>query len=471
MSALKLFTKSRKKLIFLIAAIAVLTVGYFLPAPEGLGQPGKMTIVLLAFIFVMWMGDVMPKSVSSIAAIIMLPFFGAVDSLAVVYGNFVNSIFFFLIAVFGIAAVVNHSDLPSRLMVLFIRVFGNNSKMLVLAFSATAWVVSAFMSDLAACALVAGIVITLAKELNLPKKLVMCIMIATPLGSMSGGVIMPISSATNATIMQLLSDASGVTVTFLQWTMVGLPCALVGLLLGWLLLIIIVRPDPISDEQMAQLHERFHSLGKMSAYDKKAIVLVVLMLAMWMAGSWIKVLDSTFVALIGFVIMFLPGVDLLTWDEYQRETPFDLILMLGAMFSLCAAMTSTGTISWIVNTLMSDASAWTPTLFFVAVSAMLIIVRAFIPNGAPVVVMVTPSLLAMGEVVGIDPVVTLLALSIWCQMTYLMPIIDSQWLMTYRAGYFTVPDLLKVGIPLSAILLVVYAAILPPLAGFSYLFA
>lgn len=471
MDALKLFTKTRKKLIFLIAAVVVLIVGYFLPAPEGLGQPGKMTLVLLAFVFVMWVGDVMPKSVSAIMAIVMLPFFGAAESLSVVYGNFVNSIFFFLIAVFGIAAVVNHSDLPARLMVLFIRLFGNNSKMLVLAFSATAWVVSAFMSDLAACALVAGIVITLAKELDLPKKLVMCLMIATPLGSMSGGVIMPISSATNATIMQLLSDATGTTVTFLQWTAVGLPCALIGLLLGWTLLILIVRPEPISDEQMAGLHERFHSMGKMDAYDKKAIVLIVCMLVMWMAGSWIKVLDSTFVALIGFIIMFVPGVDLLTWDEYQRETPFDLILMLGAMFSLCAAMTSCGTIDWIVHMVMSDASVWTPTLFFVAMSAMLIIVRAFIPNGAPVVVMVTPSLLAMGEVVGIDPVVTLLALSVWCQMTYLMPIIDSQWLMTYRAGYFTVPDLLKVGIPLSVVLLVVFTIVLPPLASFSYLFA
>lgn len=299
----------------------------------------------------------------------------------------------------------------------------------------------------------------------------MCIMIATPMGSMAGGVIMPISSATNATIMQLLSNATGATVTFLQWTAVGLPCALIGLFLGWALLILIVRPESISDDQMAQLHERFHSLGKMSAYDKKAIVLIAFMLVLWMAGSWVKVLDSTFVALIGFIIMFMPGVDLLTWDEYQRETPFDLILMLGAMFSLCAAMSSCGTIDWIVSSSMAEASSWAPIFFFVLMSVMLVVIRAFIPNGAPVVVMVTPSLLVMCEVVGIDPMVTLIALSIWCQMTYLMPIIDSQWLMTYRAGYFTVPDLLKVGIPLTAALLAIFTVILPPIASFSYLFA
>lgn len=462
---------SKKKALFLFLSIAVLVVGALLPAPEGLSHGGKMTLVLLAFVFLMWVGDVMPKSVSSIAAIIMLPFFGAAESLGVVYGNFVNSIFFFLIAVFGIAAVVNHSDLPARMMVLFIRLFGNNSKRIILAFAATSWIVSAFMSDLAACALVAGIAISLASELQLPKKFVKCLMIAIPMGSMSGGVIMPISSATNATIMQLLAQADGTTVTFLQWMMVGVPAGLIGLLLAWLLLVLIFRPEPLDDACMQQLRDHFQSLGPLSTYDKKAIALIAGMLILWVAGSWIKVLDSTFVALIGFIVMFLPGMDLLTWDEYQRETPFDLILMLGAMFSLCAAMTACGTIDWIVNLAMSGASDWSPTMFFVIMSIMLVVVRAFIPNGAPVVVMVTPSLLAVGSALGADPMMLLIALSVWCQMTYLMPIIDSQWLMTYRSGAFTIVDLLKVGIPLSILFIVIYAIILPPLASFSYVVA
>ena len=388
-----------------------------------------------------------------------------------VYGNFVNSMFFFLLGVFGLAAVVNHSDLPSRLMVLFVKWFGNSAKKLVLAFGSTAWVLSAFMSDLAAAALGAGIVITLNNELDLPKKFVKCLMIIVPMGSMTGGVIMPISSAANATIMALLYQTNGTVMTFFQWMIAGVPAGVIGLILCWLGLLVVFKPEPLSDEVMDQIHAKFHEAGPLSTYDKKAIALIVCMLAMWLLGSWITVLNSTFVALIGLVVMFLPGVDLMTWDEYQRETPFDLIFMLGAMFSLCAAMTSCGTIEWVVSNITAGAEGWSTWQFFIIVSVMLVVLRAFIPNGAPVVVLITPALLGVGAVIGMDPMLLLIMLSVWCNMTFIMPVIDSQWLMTYRAGEFSVADLIKVGIPVSALLIIIFSFLLPVLAQASYVAA
>ena len=47
--------------------------------------------------------------------------------------------------------------------------------------------------------------------------------------------------------------------------------------------------------------------------------MVVGLLVLWIAGNWIPVLNATVVALIGLTVMFLPGMELLTWKEFQNS--------------------------------------------------------------------------------------------------------------------------------------------------------
>ena len=271
-----------RKLLFLLLAIGVLAGGYFLPALEGLSEGGKMTLVILLFLFVMWTGKVMPNWVSAIMGMMMLPFVGAAENMNVVFGNFINSTFFFLLGVFAVAAAVHKSDLPSRLMVFFIEKFGRDSRKLLFAFAATTWILSAFMSDLASCAIVAGLAIVLLKDIEFPRSFSKSLMIIIPLASMCGVITMPISSATNATIMQKLAIVTGGdTVSFLAWTVVGLPVALFGLLVTLVSIFCVFKPEPLSDEVMAQLQAHFSRNERMSGFDRKVIALVCLMMVLW----------------------------------------------------------------------------------------------------------------------------------------------------------------------------------------------
>lgn len=312
-----------KRIRIIFVGILILVIGYFLPAPEGLGHGGKMTLVLLAFLFVMWTTGVVPNWVSSMAAILMLPFFDAAENHTAVYESFVNSTFFFLLAVFAIAAIIHKSNIPSKLMNFFVVRFENDSRKLLFAFGATTWIISAFMSDLAACALVAGVAAAILRDGKFPKSFSRCLMMIIPLGSMTGGIIMPISSATNATIMQKLEILMGETTSFLQWTVVGLPVGVLGLVLAWAIMVAVHRPEHLSEECMADLRARFTTGEGFSSYDKKVLMIVGVMLVMWVLGSWVPVLSHTFVALVGMIAMFLPGFDMLTWKEFREEVHWD----------------------------------------------------------------------------------------------------------------------------------------------------
>ena len=195
------------------------------------------------------------------------------------------------------------------------------------------------------------------------------------------------------------------------------------------------------------------------------------MLALWISGSWIKVFDTTFVALIGLVVMFLPGVDMLTWEDYRDETPFDLILLVGALFSLTTAMVNTGAIDWIMQVTLGGFGSWNAVLFYIVMSVVLVLIRGVLPGGPLLVAMVTPSVIAMGAAFDMSTMLLVVTLSIWGQLSALVPFVDGQWLMTYNYGYFNTRDLLKVGVPWSVAFVLIMALALPPLGEFAHLFA
>lgn len=457
-----------KKIGFLFIAVAALFVGYILPCPSGLSEGGKMTLVVLLFLFIMWTGKVMPNWASAVIGMMMLPFLGAAENMNEVFGNFINSTFFFLLGVFAVAAAVHKSDLPSRLMIFFIQKFGRDSRKLLFAFAATTWILSAFMSDLASCAIVAGLAIVLLKDIQFPPSFSKALMIIIPLSSMCGGISMPISSATNATIMQKLAMITGGdTVSFLSWTVVGLPVALFGLLITWGSIVLVFKPEHLNDETMAQLQSHFTKGNKMSKLDKQVIVLVCFMMILWIAGTWVSFLSAAFVALLGMVVMFLPGIEMLTFNEFRDEVPWDLMIFIGALFSLCQAMVDTGAISWIMSATLGNAEGWTSTFFIIAVSIVLVLIRSALPGGPILVGLVTPAVLAMGVAFNLEQMTLLIILSIWGQLNCLVPILDGQWLMTYNSHYYTTLDVLKVGIPIAIAIILFTAFVVPSLAVFS----
>lgn len=458
-----------KRFLFIAIAIGVLVLFAFVPCPEGLGRDGMLVIGLTLFNIVLWMGNVVPKPIAGLIVLLLLPLLGITDGFSATYKTFISSVFFFLLAAFAIAAMIHNSDLPKRLMAFFLNKFGNSTKKIVLAFMIVSAIISTVMSDLAACALFSAVAFSIfddesmKEEARFDDAFVKCIMIGIPIGSLTGGIATPIGSSSNITMLELLTQTNGMEITFLQWMIIGVPIAIISVILSWIALTMMFRPAPLSHEQLGALQRTCYNLGKLSTKEIKILVLLALMFGMWIATSWVKVVDSTAVAVIGMIIMFLPGMDLLTWDEYSKEVPWDLVIMLGCLMALAASMLSTGAIDWVAESVLGNAGTWNPYLVLFAIGAVIALLRAFIPSGPPIVVMLTPALIAIAQSAGLNGFAVIMAMSIWAQITFLLPAVDALYLITYSKGYYTIPDVLKFGLPLTIILLVLFTFLLPPL--------
>ena len=450
-----------KKAILAVLAVVLVVLGCVVQPPEGLSQEGLITLSLFAFVIVSWIGDLFPKFIATLVAMMLLYFLGVAPSLDVVWRAFISSIFFFLLAAFALAACVKKSSIPTRLMGFFIRVCGSNSKSIVLAFMIVSAVISSMMSDLAACALVSSIVWAIIKEIEMPERFIRSLMIGIPIASLAGGFSTPIGSPSNITIVSLLEQFD-IFVGFAQWMTVGLPLALFVVIVSWLAMTIAYKPEKLSDECVCAITSRFDELGKLKPSEIKTIVLIFAMLAAWIAGTWVPMLNSTAVAVAGLCIMFMPGMRLLFWEDFQKEIPWDLVLMLGGLMAMASFLNTTGALDWLVTNVLSGASEWSPIHYMYIVSILICVLRSFVPSGPPVVVMLAPGLIALAFTVGLNPFCVIMAISVWTQITFLIPSIDALYLITYSTGMYTTPQLWRSGIPLTLLFL----AILPPITMF-----
>lgn len=462
-----------KRVGFAVAAAVVLAAFALMPVPEGLGREGMLAFGLTLFNIVLWMGNVVPKSVAGLLVLVLLPLLGVTESISATFEDFISPVFFFLLAAFAIAAMVRHSDLPRRLMAVLLRWFNKSTRKIVLAYMLAAAIISTVMSDLAACALFAAVAFSVfenpALNLKFDKRFMKCIMIGIPAGSLAGGIATPIGSSSNITMLELLYQTNGSEVSFVQWMVVGVPIAIVSVVASWAALCLAFRPQHLSAEEVRALESSCGDLGPMTRKEVKIVVLITLMFVLWILTGQIKFLDSTLVALVGMVVMFLPGWDLLTWEEYQQEVPWDLVIMLGCLMALAASLLSTGAIDWLAGAVLSDTGGWPAFALLFAIGAIIAFLRAFVPSGPPIVVMLTPALVAVAATAGLDPLCVVMSMSIWAQITFLIPAIDALYLITYAKGHYTIADVLRFGVPLTVLLLAVFTLMLPGLVGMARL--
>ena len=101
--------------------------------------------------------------------------------------------------------------------------------------------------------------------------------------------------------------------------------------ISWFFITKIIKPEPIADSCLQGIRDEAAGAKKIEAHEIKAIIVVVGLLVLWIAGNWIPVLNATVVALIGLTVMFLPGMELLTWKEFQNSVPWGIVIMCGTI--------------------------------------------------------------------------------------------------------------------------------------------
>ena len=324
--------KSLGKRIALVAvALVIVAIAHFLPCPEGLNYAGKMAIGLMVAGIVLWVTEPVPMAISGLVIMVSLPAFGILPYLNVtdaatgattigVWGNFISNVIFFILASFGITSALLKTKVPAKIVFSLMHLTKGNAKATVLMFMLATAVVSAFVSNLPTTALFAGIAMSSIIELEQKtgsekhaKNLGKALMIGIAYASIMGGMITPAGSALNVMTLNMLRGATegAVNIAFLDWVLMCAPIAIILVFVSWISVVLVFKTDRISQETVDSIEKNGESIGKLDAFDWKALIIILGMIVAWIASNWTG-WDATAIAVIGMALFFIPGIDVLT---------------------------------------------------------------------------------------------------------------------------------------------------------------
>jgi sodium-dependent dicarboxylate transporter 2/3/5 len=457
-----------KRVVGIALALIFIIAGCVMPASEALSHQALVAFGLLLGLVAMWVTSAMPLGVVAVSIVVLMYLLGAVDNLGGALSGFASPAIFFIIAVFALPVIMLKTNWGVRLINVLLKWTGANSRKLVLGFMIATTLVSTVMSDVPTTVLFLGFALTILKAAGakpMKSNLGRCLMIGIPVAAVTGGIATPAGSSFNVVAMSILQQATGTSISFLDWMCVGLPIAIIMTPISWFFITQFLKPEPIEDSCLQGVRDQATNAGAVKPYEIKALLIIVVMIVLWIAGNWVPVLNATAVAVIGLMVMFLPGMSLLTWKEFQDSVPWGIVLMCGAIMSIGGVVQSSGGAAFLANLITGSGIVNLGFLLsFIILLALVYALHTVCPIGVAILGVFLPIFIAMYSGMGISPAVPTLALAIVVAGNYIMPV-NPTVMLTYGEGYYTFGDMAKTGIIPAACLIVVMALWCPFICG------
>lgn len=437
-----------------------------LGAPEGLSREAWLTVSILALMVTWWVLEPVPVAATALIPLVALPLLGVVP-VKEAAAPFADPILFLFIGGFMLAVAVERWNLHARAALSLTAAIGSSPRRLVAGFILGTGLISMWISNTAAALMLTPIAIGVARAAAGPGRpgdpaLNSALVLGVAYAASIGGMATPVGSPTNVIAVGWLEQA-GVSVTFTQWMMLGVPVMLLLLPALWLILIRGIRPVDADHAHAAQdaVRGALAGLGPMSTPEARVLGVFVLVALGWMLREFLvqipglSRLSDMMVAILGALALFLipsgagPGRPsrLLDWPAAQR-IPWGIVLLFGGGLSVAGAMEATGLSQWLGTQMEGVASL--PPLLVVALLLLLTVAVTELMSNVATLTGLLPILGALALALGVNPLFLAFPVCLAASLGFMLPIATAPNAVAYASGLTDTKRMLRAGFLLNA---------------------
>lgn len=444
--AVVLLSRSVRPFILILGLAAFAVIGRAAP-PHGLTDVGERALGVFALAVIYWATGVIPLMVTSLFVIVLLGVSGVMPA-RTAFSLFGNEAIFFVLAAFMLAAAVNRRGLGRRIALVVFGRFGGTPRGLVRSIYMLSALMSFVIPEHAVAATIFPIVLDLARTMDLKpghSRYGTALFLAMAWGVNIGGIATLLGGARGPLALGILSEATGRSISFLQWSKATLPLVILLLVAGYLVLVSWYPCDLESVAQSArELANRRAELGLMTASEWMVAVILGLTVLAWLTGS--DRYGYAGIAILAVVALFV--FDLLTWREVEEYVNWGIILMYGGAIALGAALQRTGAAAFIAGATLGRT---TSTVLMLAILTLAAGVLGEMLSHSAVVAALVPVALGVARQLGLDPASMTLAVAIPAGLTFILPVGTPSIALAYSGGFMKTRDLLIPGAIMIAI--------------------
>ncbi|WP_182526608.1 SLC13 family permease [Nocardioides dongkuii] len=492
------FEKTRRTTGLVLAPL-VTAVFYFLPL--GLDAQQQTLAAVLLGVIVLWVTEPVPIPIGGfigVGAIVLLGVASADDALA----PFGSSTVFTFIGAFILAQAMLKHGVAKRfaMFILDLPGVGTSTARVVIAFGAITALLSGFVSNTATVAMLLptaiGLLTVIAKLLQsrdlvapdfdpLRLRVGVALMLMLAYGASVGGLLTPVGSPPNLIGRGLIEEATGETVTFLDWMLLAFPvCTLMFVALALVLLLLnkpeLKRLDGVEewvDAERAQL-------GAMSRAEKNTLVAFVVTVTLWITPGVVALvagadssayatvsgrLDEGIVAVLGASLLFLLPTDwgsrefTLRWSDAAR-IDWGTVVLFGTGIIFGSLLESTG-LAETIGQGSYDALGLGSTLAITVFAVILAILVSETTSNTASAAVVVPIIIPIAVAAGINPFVPALAATFAASFGFMLPVSTPQNAIVYGSGVVPITKMIRSGASFDVLGAILIVLLLPSMVA------
>ncbi|XVQ12123.1 SLC13 family permease [Spirillospora sp. CA-255316] len=337
----------------LLALAAVAACAGVVFGVDGLGTPGRVTLAVFAVATLLWMFSPIDDTYVALAAGLVLVTAGALEA-DVLFGSLGEPTIWLLICAFVLAAGVTRTGLATRAAAFFVagaRTVRQLAHLTTAALVAGAFAIPA-TSGRAALAL--PVFLALAGALRERRRVVLALALIFPAVILLSAVATLIGAGAHLITTEMVAQATGQRIGFVQWLLLGMPLAIVSSHLATEVILLMTttredrrRPVAIRAEDVGDA-AGVRVTGPLTDHQSRSAALLAVVVVLWCSEP-LHGVPPAVVALVGAVVSCSPWLGTVRLGESLKTVPWSMLLFMAATMAMGVALTTSGAAAWITG--------------------------------------------------------------------------------------------------------------------------
>ena len=399
-----------------------------------------------------WICESLPLPATSLVPLAIFPLVGVLTEkeVAAAYGDPLVLLF---MGGFMLAQAAEHSGAHRRMAHGIVATVGRASgRRLVLAFMIATAFTSMWVSNTAAALMMLPVAMAVL-ESEAAEKLHVPLLLGIAYSASIGGIATPIGTPPNGVFIAAYKTATGASVPFHQWLIVGGTIAVLVLLVAWLVLTWKLGGEPGVDVQTE---------GEWTTPQKRILTVLGLTALAWITreipfGGWSALTGAeqagdTTVALVAVVVLFLTpsgagdGSRLLDW-ETAKKIPWGVLLLFGGGIAIAKAF-EVSRLSTSIGELVNMLHDWPTLAVLVVLCVVTTFFSEFTSNTATSNILM-PILAAAAAANQLEPALLMFPATMCNSLAFMLPVGTPPNALVFGTGRVRMADMVRYGLVLN----------------------
>jgi len=459
--------ENRLKYIGFPLGLILFLILYLMPTPVGLTMEGQVAIASFVAALTWWITEPFPTYATSLMLMAMLTFFNGWSEDKVL-GVFGLEVIWLNILAFILSSTLVKSQLAKRFALWIGIKFGHSSMTIMGAFILLQLFLAPFIpATTARTVMVLPVMLVIAsiygstseKRNNFGVNLFMQNL--QGISIFSSGFIT--GSTCNIVAAAFIFEMGGHRVYYSEWMIAMLPITIIVMGISlWLgpKFLFKIKPEnqvPKLKGGFDVMRKMLHDMGKFSIDEAKASGVFLFVLFLWATDryhmGWFGFeISAVMAALIGVIIVFLPKIGLLKWND--ADIPWHVMIFSAGAYAGGLALFDSGAARWVVGNAF-DMIGLNGSLNFWVVYTIIITfamyAHLFFTSKTMRSIVMIPIVIAIAQQMGYDPVSLALPAAFTLTWVITLPTNAKPNLILYSTGQFSISDNLKYGLSVATI--------------------